>query len=273
VLTQIRLRPPSIGPAARSLSGGNSAAPAGVRKSMRVDIWSDVVCPWCYVGKRRFEAALAGFPHRADVEVVWHSFELDPRAPRLRDGDRLEHLAAKYGVSRDQAAAMDRRIAEAAREIGLEVHLDRSRSGNTFDAHRLLHLAAEHGLAGAVKERFLRGYFTEGEPIGDHAALARLAVEAGLPAADVDAVLTGDRYADAVRADEATARAYGATAVPFFVIDETYGIAGAQPPEVFTNVLERAWAETHGDGKAVVSSSGVSASGPGDACTDGACSV
>jgi predicted DsbA family dithiol-disulfide isomerase len=234
---------------------------------MRVDIWSDVVCPWCYVGKRRFEAALAEFPHRADVEVVWHSFELDPRAPRLRDADRLEHLAAKYGVSREQAAAMDRRITEAAREVGLEVRLDRTRGGNTFDAHRLLHLAADHGLAGAVKERFLRGYFTEGAPIGDPATLARLAVEAGLPADDVGAVLASDRYAEAVRADEATARAYGAAAVPFFVVDETYGIAGAQPPEVFTNVLERAWADTHGEPDAVA------AAGRGDACADGACPV
>lgn len=229
---------------------------------MRVDIWSDVVCPWCYVGKRRFEAALARFPHRDDVDVVWHSFELDPRAPRLRDGDRLEHLATKYGVTREQAATMDRRIDEAAQGLDLEIRLDRTRSGNTFDAHRLLHLAAEQGLAGAVKERFLRGYFTDGAPIGDPAALARLAVEAGLPAADVDDVLGGDRYADAVRADEAKARAYGATAVPFFVIDETYGIAGAQAPEVFTNVLERAWSETHGDAVAAR---------PGDGCAEGAC--
>jgi predicted DsbA family dithiol-disulfide isomerase len=234
---------------------------------MRVDIWSDVVCPWCYVGKRRFEAALADFPHRDDVEVVWHSFELDPRAPRLREGDRLGHLAAKYGVTREQASAMDDRIAEAARGVDLEVHLDRTRSGNTFDAHRLLHLAAEHGLGGAVKERFLRAYFTDGEPIGDPATLARLAVEAGLPAAAVDDVLSGDRYADAVRADEATARAYGASAVPFFVIDETYGIAGAQPPDVFTNVLERAWSEAHG--AAVAARTGDAPSG--DACADGAC--
>jgi predicted DsbA family dithiol-disulfide isomerase len=236
---------------------------------MRVDIWSDVVCPWCYVGKRRFEAALAGFPHRHEVEVVWHSFELDPGAPRLRDGDRLEHLSAKYGVSREEAAAMDARIADAAREIDLEVHLDRTRSGNTFDAHRLLHLAIEHGLAGTVKERFLRAYFTDGEPIGDPVTLARLAVEAGLPAGDVDDVLSGDRYADAVRADEATARAYGATAVPFFVIDETYGIAGAQPPEVFTNVLERAWSESRG--VAVATRTGGAPSG--EACADGACAV
>ncbi|HEV7865348.1 MAG TPA: DsbA family oxidoreductase [Acidimicrobiia bacterium] len=212
---------------------------------MRVDIWSDVVCPWCFVGKRRFEAALARFPHRDDVEVHWRSFELDPRAPRLRDGNHIEHLATKYQIPREQAEAMNAQITEAAGGVGIDLRLDRARSGNTFDAHRLLHLAADHGLADGLKERLLRAYFTDGEPIGDHATLARLAVEAGLPASEVDDVLAGDRYADAVRADEAAAGAYGASAVPFFVIDETYGIAGAQPPEVFTNVLERAWSETH----------------------------
>ncbi len=210
---------------------------------MRVEIWSDVVCPWCYVGKRRFEAALADFPHREAVEVHWRSFELEPRAPRLRDGDRLEHLAAKYRVTREQAAAMDAQIAEAARGVGLDLHLEGTQGGNTFDAHRLVHLAADHGLADSVKEALFRAYFTDGEPIGDPTTLARLAVAAGLPAAEVDDVLAGDRYAEAVRADERHAQALGATAVPFFVIDETYGIAGAQPPEVFTNVLERAWSE------------------------------
>jgi predicted DsbA family dithiol-disulfide isomerase len=226
---------------------------------MRVDIWSDVVCPWCYVGKRRFEAALAEFPGRDDVEVHWRSFELDPRAPRLRTSDRIEYLAAKYRIPPEQAEAMDRQITEAGRSAGLDLHLDRTRGGNTFDAHRLLHLAADHGRGEELKERLLRAYFTEGEPIGDPAALARLAREAGLPAADIDDVLAGDRYAEAVRADEQHARALGATAVPFFVIDETYGIAGAQPPEVFANVLERAWSEN----SAV----------PADDCSGGACPV
>jgi predicted DsbA family dithiol-disulfide isomerase len=211
-----------------------------------VDIWSDVVCPWCYVGKRRFEAALAAFPHRESVELRWRSFELDPRAPRRRDGDRIDHLAAKYRIPRDQAEAMDLQITEAGQSVGLDLHLDRTRGGNSFDAHRLLHLAADHGRGDELKERLLRGYFTDGEPIGDPVTLARLARETGLPAAEVADVLAGDRYAEAVRADEATARALGATAVPFFVIDETYGIAGAQSPAVFSNVLERAWSETSG---------------------------
>ena len=238
---------------------------------MRVDIWSDVVCPWCYVGKRRFEAALAEFPHRDGVEVHWRSFELDPRAPRLRDGNHIEHLATKYVIPRTQAEAMDAQITEAAGAVGVDLRLDLARSGNTFDAHRLLHLAADHNLGDQVKERLLKGYFTDGEPIGDPATLARLAVEAGLPAAEVDDVLAGDRYADAVRVDEATARAYGATAVPFFVIDETYGIAGAQPPEVFANVLERAWSETHGEAAEPSPAVSVAAPASGDGCTDDAC--
>jgi predicted DsbA family dithiol-disulfide isomerase len=242
---QIRLRSLSIGPPVRWLSAGNSRAARGVATTaMRVDIWSDVVCPWCYVGKRRFEAALARFPHRADVDVHWRSFELDPRAPRRRrDGDRLGHLAAKYGIDREQAEAMDDRITEAGREAGLDLRLAQTQGGNTFDAHRLLHLADSHGRSGDLKERLLRAHFTEGEAIGDPAVLAGLAVDAGLPAAEVDDVLAGDRYADAVRADERHAGALGATAVPFFVIDETYGVAGAQPPEVFLDVLERAWSE------------------------------
>lgn len=233
---------------------------------MRVDIWSDVVCPWCYVGKRRFEAALAGFEHRDDIEVVWHSFELDPQAPQVRDGDRLDHISKKYGVTREQAQAMEQRLVDAAQGLDLDFRFDRARGGNTFDAHRLIHLGAEHGLGDTVKERFLKGFFTDGEPIGDPAALARLAVEAGLPADEVDEVLAGDRYADAVRADEATARAYGITGVPFFVVDETYGISGAQPPEVLTNVLERAWSETHGRPVVV-------AGGGEDACADGSCAI
>lgn len=210
---------------------------------MRVDIWSDVVCPWCYVGKRRFEAALARFPHRDSVEVHWRSFELDPRAPRRRDGDRIEHLATKYRIAREQAVAMDRQITAVGGSVGLDLRLDRTQGGNSFDAHRLIHLAAEQGLAGEMKERLLKAYFTDGEPIGEPATLARLAKELGLPAGEVDDVLAGDRYAEAVRADERHAQALGATGVPFFVVDETYGIPGAQEPEVFTNVLERAWSE------------------------------
>ncbi|MBJ8348368.1 DsbA family oxidoreductase [Antrihabitans sp. YC2-6] len=212
---------------------------------MKVEIWSDVVCPWCYVGKRRFETALSRFEHRNDVELVWRSFELDPAAPpsAAAQGNYVERLATKYGRSTREAQAMiDSMTATAAAE-GLEFRFDLARPGNTFDAHRLLHLALEHGVQDELKERFDRATFTEGLPPSDHAALQKLAVEVGLPEVEVDAVLNSDRFADAVRADERQARQYGVSGVPFFVINEKYGISGAQSADVVLQALEQAWSE------------------------------
>jgi predicted DsbA family dithiol-disulfide isomerase len=146
---------------------------------MRVEIWSDVVCPWCYVGKRNFEAALSRFEHRDEVEVIWRAFELDPSAPTEREGDYATHLARKYGMSVDQARKMIATMTETGARAGAALDFERARPGNTFDAHRLIHLAGERGVQDAVKERFLRATFTDGEPIGDRSALLRLAVEAG----------------------------------------------------------------------------------------------
>jgi predicted DsbA family dithiol-disulfide isomerase len=206
-----------------------------------VEVWSDVACPWCYVGKRRLELALAGFEPREQVSVAWRSFELDPTAPRERDVDAAAHLAAKYGTSVEQARAMQDRMAGIAAGDGLEMHPDLVRGGNTFDAHRLLHLAAEHGLQDAVKERFMRAYHIEGEAIGNADTLERLAVEAGLDAAEVRDVLAGDRYAAEVREDERMAAALGISAVPFFVVDRAFGASGAQSPEILGELLRRAW--------------------------------
>jgi predicted DsbA family dithiol-disulfide isomerase len=210
---------------------------------VKVEIWSDVVCPWCAIGKHRFEKALSRFAHRDEVEVSFHSFELDPDAPHEQDGDLADHLAAKYGMSRERAEEMHRQTTATAAEDGWDFHFERARRGNTFDAHRLLHLAAERGVQDAVKERLFRGYFTEGEQIADHATLARLGSEAGLEADEAREVLGSDRYADAVRADQRQAQAFGITAVPFFVVDRKYGVAGAQPPDSLLQVLETAWAE------------------------------
>ena len=210
---------------------------------MRVEIWSDVVCPWCYVGKRRFEAALAQFPHADEVEVVWRSFELDPGAPTERTGDYVTHLAQKYGRSRADAQGMLDSMTATAAEAGLDFRFDRARPGNTFDAHRVLHLAADRGVQGALKERLLRATFTEGEPIADRDALVRLATEVGLDPDEVREVLATDRYAEAVRADEAQAAAFGIRGVPFFVVDRTYGVSGAQPSDALLQVLEQAWSE------------------------------
>jgi predicted DsbA family dithiol-disulfide isomerase len=206
---------------------------------MHVEIWSDIACPWCYLGKRRFEAALAGFEHRDRVTVTWRSFELDPTAPRHREAGAAEHLAGKYGMTVEQAQARLDHMTELAAADGLDYRFDLQRGGNTFDAHRLLHLGAAHGVQDAVKERLLRGYFTEGAAIGDPATLERLAVDAGLPEDAVRDVLATDRYGQEVREDERTAAALGISGVPFFVVDRRIAVSGAQPPEVLGELLRR----------------------------------
>jgi len=207
---------------------------------MQVEIWSDIACPWCYVGKRRFEAALAAFEHRDEVTVTWRSFELDPQAPVARSVDSATHLAQKYGMNREQAQASQRKLADVAAADGLDMRFDLSRGGNTFDAHRLVHLAEAHGLQDAMTERLMRAYFTEGEPIGDADALARLALDVGLPVDEVRDVLTTDRYAAEVRDDERTAASLGIHAVPFIAVDRRIGAAGARPPEALGELLRQA---------------------------------
>jgi predicted DsbA family dithiol-disulfide isomerase len=210
-----------------------------------VEIWSDVVCPWCYVGKRHFEEALSRFPQRDEVSVVWRSFELDPTAPTRSDQTMSEVLQRKYGMTEDQAEEANAKMTALAAGVGLEYHLDRVQRSNTLDAHRLLHLAAAHGLADATEERLLSAYFTEGAAIGDRATLARLAVEVGLDGEEVERMLDGDEFTAEVRSDEARAAALGAGGVPFFVIDERYGVSGAQPADALLDVLEQAWAAEH----------------------------
>ena len=209
---------------------------------MKVEIWSDVVCPWCYIGKRRFENALSRFPHADEVAVTWRSFELDPTTSAT-DIDLVGHLAAKYRVSREEAAAMNDRVTGIAAGEGLAFKLDIARRGNTFDAHRLVHLAAERGKQGEMKEALLSAYQTQGESIADHAALIRVAVPAGLDEGEVAGMLAGDAYASEVRADEREARELGVSGVPFFVFDRRYGVAGAQPADVLLEILQKAWDE------------------------------
>jgi predicted DsbA family dithiol-disulfide isomerase len=208
---------------------------------VHVEIWSDIACPWCYVGKRRFEAALAAFAHRDEVRVTWRSFELDPAAPAERGGDRAAHLAEKYGTSLEQARAMQRQMTEVAAGEGLDFHFELAREGSTFDAHRLLHLAAAHDLQDALEERLMRAYLSEGELMSDHDALVRLAGEAGVPEDEAREVLASERFAGDVREDERTADRLGITAVPFFVVDRAIGAAGAQSPEVLGELLRRGW--------------------------------
>jgi predicted DsbA family dithiol-disulfide isomerase len=211
---------------------------------VRVEIWADLACPWCHVGKRRFEAALEGFEHRDQVEVTWRSFELDPGAPPEREGDRTERLAQKYGVTRERADAMHEHMTSVAAEDGIEFRFGSVRDGSTFDAHRLIHLAAAHGLGGEMGERLFSAHFAEGALLSDPETLERLATEVGVPAEEVRDMLAGDRFAAEVRDDEATAASLGITAVPFFVVDRAVGASGAHPPEALRKLLERAWEES-----------------------------
>jgi predicted DsbA family dithiol-disulfide isomerase len=215
---------------------------------MRIEIWSDVVCPWCYIGKRRLETALAGFDHRDDVEVVYRSFELDPSAPHHGREPTTGVLARKYGRSEAEMRGMQQQLTDVAAEEGLAFRLFDNVHTNTVDSHRLLHLALDEGgpeLQRELKEALLAAYFVRAEDVGDHAVLQSAAVAAGLPADRVSAVLASDEYAEAVEADVRQARAYGANGVPFFVVDQKYGVSGAQPAEVFAQVLERAWSESN----------------------------
>jgi predicted DsbA family dithiol-disulfide isomerase len=208
-----------------------------------VDIVSDTICPWCYIGKRRFEAALEQFEHRDEITVTWRSFELDPGAPHERTGDRAERLAEKYGMTVQQAREAEERLRAVAAGEDLPFRFDIARSGSTFDAHRLVHLAESHDLQDAMKERLLRAYFTEGELMSDHDTLVRLAVEVALDEQEVRELLAGERYADEVREDERTAGELGISAVPTFVVDRKLGASGAQPPDELLDLLRQGWAK------------------------------
>jgi predicted DsbA family dithiol-disulfide isomerase len=210
---------------------------------MRVDIWSDVICPWCYVGKARFEKALDGFAHRDEVEVVYHAFELDPSSPRGQRESNLAMLSRKFGKSPAEALAMDGQVGSLARAEGLGFDSGRT-VGNTFDIHRVIHLGldrgVQHALLGAVNE----AYFAQARDVFDRDVLIEVAGGAGLEAAEVAKVFDGDAYAEEVRQDELRARQIGITGVPFFVFDMALGASGAQPTELFTGALNQAWDRT-----------------------------
>ena len=207
---------------------------------MRIDIWSDLVCPWCYVGKRRLERALAAFPNRDTVQIVHRVFQLNPGAPKGATSDRRAHLMSKYGWSETQAEAIDAHMERTAAAAGLEFHLAGGVTGNTFDAHRLVLLAGERGMQDRVLERFYRAYFTEQRSLFDHGSLMELAADAGFDADEVRCALAGEACADTVATDGAEARLLGVTGVPFILFDRCYAISGAQSLELFSDAL--AWA-------------------------------
>jgi predicted DsbA family dithiol-disulfide isomerase len=210
------------------------------KKTVEIEVWSDVVCPWCYIGKRRLETALSRFERQDLVRVTWRSYQLNPSAPKTTQEATRDMLARTYGVSTAQADAMQARVTGVAAQEGLRYKLELTRSENTFDAHRLLHLAKEHGVQDALKERLFAAYFTEGASLGDTDTLTGLAVQAGLDRDLVAGVLARGDFADAVREDAQRATALGIQGVPFFVIDGRLGVSGAQPAEVLLQALEEA---------------------------------
>ncbi|WP_405136038.1 DsbA family oxidoreductase [Nocardia sp. NBC_01388] len=213
--------------------------------AVQVEIWTDINCPFCYLGKARFEEALQAFPHRDSVEVVHRSFELDPTLPHDHSDAVVPHIAEKYGISEEQAAANERGIGAQAEAMGLTYQIEGRDFGSSFDMHRLLHFALAQGRQEAMLNALYAANFAEDAPLfGDAERLVRVAVGAGFDEAGVRAVLDDSTaYAEAVRADEAEAAALGARGVPFFVIDRKYGVSGAQPSEVFEQALRQAWTD------------------------------
>jgi predicted DsbA family dithiol-disulfide isomerase len=206
---------------------------------VRVDIWSDLVCPWCYLGKRRFETALAVFAHGDKVNVVHRSFQLDPSIPKGVTLRARDMLMRKYRMTEPQVVASQSQLEQLAAVEGLEYHLAESHTGNTMDAHRLVHFGREQGFQDAVIERLFRAHFTENRSLFDPASLATLGAESGLHG--VEALLDSRRYEDDVIADHRQASDLGANGVPFFVLDGRYSVSGAQSVEVFADALARAW--------------------------------
>ncbi|CAM4435090.1 putative DsbA family dithiol-disulfide isomerase [Paenibacillus endophyticus] len=232
---------------------------------MKVEIWSDYVCPFCYIGKRKFELALEKFAHKDKIEVAFKSFELDPSADPNSNVSTYSMLAAKYGMSVEKAKETTRNVAEQAAAVGLSFHFDLAVSTNTFDAHRLVKYAAQQGKDIELSERLFKAYFTEGENIGNHERLASLAADAGLDASEVLAMLQTDQYSAKVREEETEGSQLGIKGVPFYVIDRKYAVSGAQSPAVFLDTLNKAWEEKH---PAFIQ---VEESDPDVLCTDGYC--
>lgn len=210
---------------------------------MRVDIWSDVMCPFCYIGKRRFEGALAQFEHRDDIEIVWHSFQLDPEVKPQPGKDVYSWLAERKGQSLDWSKQMHRQVTNMAADAGLQYNFDKAVIANSYDAHRITQLAKKYGKGDAMEEQLFKGYFTEGKDISDHSVLIEMAVAIGIDKQEATEVLKNGTYADAVQADIDQAAQIGINGVPFFVLNNKYAVSGAQPSETFAGALKQAWKE------------------------------
>ncbi|KAB2336024.1 DsbA family oxidoreductase [Cytobacillus depressus] len=238
---------------------------------MKIQVWSDFVCPFCYIGKRRLEHALGQFPHKDQVEVEFKSFELDPNSPKYNGKSIHEVLAAKYGMSIEQAKQANEGVGQQAASVGLEFQFDEMKPGNTFDAHRLAKFAKEHGKEADVTEKLLHAYFTDSKDIGDVEVLENIAEQAGLNRNDTLRILQDkNAYANDVRIDESLAQQYGIRGVPYFIINNKYAISGAQSPETFANALQKVWEE---ESAAPVLQDLSAENTEDESCTDGSCGM
>lgn len=220
---------------------------AGESVMIQLELWSDLLCPYCYIGKRHLEAALARFEHANEVQTVWKSFQLDPQAPRLPQSTSYDRLAKKYGQSTEWARRMTEQVAHRAALVGLRFDFDHAVPTNSLDAHRLIHLAARRGLQDAAAEHLFAAHFTEGRNIGDPGTLEVIGAETGLDPADVHDLLEGNAYRDEVEHEGQEARSLGVTGVPFFLLDRKYAVAGAQPVELFVKALRSAWQDRNSE--------------------------
>ncbi|MFS3914147.1 DsbA family oxidoreductase [Bacillus australimaris] len=234
---------------------------------MKVQIWSDIACPFCYIGKKQLETALGQFPEKEQVEIEFKSFELDPHAPLDVDHDVHDMLVKKYGMSRSRAMAMNEQVKQAGKEKGIDFQFDPLVLTNTFDAHRLAQYAGQKGKGDFVMEELFQAYFTDGKHVGDRQILLEIAEKAGLDLKEVQQVLSGEEFSDHVREDEKEARQLGIQAVPFFLINNKYSVAGAQPAETFLRALETAWTEEADQAEKEAANSFEAA------CADGVCAV
>ena len=219
---------------------------------MKIDIWSDIMCPFCYIGKRRLETALSSFEHCDTVEITWHSFQLDPDLQAQPGKSIHQYLAERKGMSMERSQQLHAQMTQMAKDDGLEYNFDKAIIANSFDAHRLIHLAAKHGLGGAAKEALLKAYFTDGRNISDHNTLMQIGIDLGLRVVEIGEMLNSDQLAAEVQADIETAQAYGINGVPFFIFDNKFAISGAQPAATFSDGLQHAWSEYEKNNTAVI---------------------
>ena len=223
-----------------------------MENKLKVQIWSDIMCPYCYIGKRRIEGALAQFNHKESVEIEWKSFQLDANFVASADDNMAEHLAEKYRKDKEWAQEMMDSMTQNAKNSGLDFHFEKAIMANSFNAHRLLHLAKKYNLSNELKELLFKAYLTDGKNVNDLETLTQLGQQAGLDTKEIDAVLHSDAYAKEVKEDINMAQKIGVQGVPFFVFDNKYAVSGAQHAETFVKTLEKVWDEGQFDSKITV---------------------